>query len=374
MKTPHRNAPLWLAAFLLAGLLPAKSFAQDAGHHVIKRGVVDDDLYLAGGQVDLYAQVNGDVVVAGGQLQLEGDIGADVIAAGGRVDLRGAVADDARLAGGDIRVSAPIGDDLVAAGGRIHLSPLASIGGRGWLTAGEVRIDGEVADELRASGGRIVISGSVNGNVELWADEIVIAETAVIAGRLDYKSAREAVIAPGARIAGEVVHTRVEVDLKPVIAGALFAGLVMLLSFIVAAVVLYLLFPDFSLRVSESLGQAPWLSIGIGLAIFIGAPVLTVVLFSTVLGVWLALILLAVYLVLLLAGYFVGALYLAQGALNRLRGTEAGRAARAAALAGALFVLALINLIPLIGGLLNWVVLLAGTGALSRQVYRMHQA
>ena len=74
------------------------------------------------------------------------------------------------------------------------------------------------------------------------------------------------------------------------------------------------------------------------------------------------------------AGYFVGALYLAQGALNRLRGTEAGRAARAAALAGALFVLALINLIPLIGGLLNWVVLLAGTGALSRQVYRMHQA
>ena len=356
-----------------SALFAAPATAQDAGHHVIKRGAVDDDLYLAGGQVDLYANVAGDAVVAGGQLHLEGDIGADVIAAGGSIDLRGAVGDDARLAGGDLRVSGRIGDDLVAAGGRIHLSPVAAVGGRAWVSAGEVRIDGEVSDELRASGGRIVISGSVNGDVELWAEDIIIEETAMISGSLRYTSAHEAAIAEGARIDGEVVHTPVEVDIGPVIAGAVFAGLFLLLSFILAAVVLYLLFPDFSVRVSESVGQAPWQSLAIGLGVFIGAPLLIVVLFSTVLGVWLALVLLATYLVVLLAGYFIGAFYLGQAGLQRVRKSEAGRAARATALALAIFALAVINLVPLLGGLVNWAVLLAGTGALGRHMYRLHQ-
>ena len=43
--------------------LPVPSYAQLVGEVVIKRGTVDDDLYIAGGQVDLYATVNGDVIV-----------------------------------------------------------------------------------------------------------------------------------------------------------------------------------------------------------------------------------------------------------------------------------------------------------------------
>ena len=48
--------------------------------------------------------------------------------------------------------------------------------------------------------------------------------------------------------------------------------------------------------------------------------------------------------------------------------------ARASALVAAILVLAVINLVPLLGGLLNWAVLLAGTGALSRQLYQLHRA
>ncbi len=347
----------------------AQAYAQGFGEVVIKRGTVDDDIYLAGAQVDLYATVNGDVVVAGGQLNLEGDIKADVIATGGRITLRGAVGDDARLAGGEIRVASQIGDDLVAAGGRIHLSPAARIGGRAWLSGGEVRIDGHVVDELRVSSGRVVIAGAVNGNAELWADQVIIEETAVISGNLHYKSAHEAIIAAGAHIDGEVVHTPVEVDMKPVVASVIFAGLVLLFSIIVTAVVLYLLFPDFSLRVSQSLRSEPWLSLGVGLAVFAGVPVLMVILFATAIGVWLALMLLAIYLVLLLTGYFSGALFVANAGLNLLRKTEVSKALRATALAVAIFTLAVFNLVPLLGGLVNWAVLLAGIGALSRQLY-----
>jgi cytoskeletal protein CcmA (bactofilin family) len=358
---------------LMTLFLPVLSHAQQVGEVVIKRGMVDDDLYLAGAQVDLYATVNGDVVIAGGQLNIEADIRADVIAAGGSISLRGSIADDARLAGGDVRVAGQVGDDLVAAGGRIHISPVAGIGGRAWLSGGEIRIDGQVGDELRASGGRVVISGKVNGNVDLWADEIVIEETAVISGNLHYKSLHEANIANGARIDGEVRHTLVETDMKPVVAGVIFAALAVLLSIIITAVVLYLLFPDYLLRVSRSLDGEPWLSLGVGLAVFAGVPLLSVILFSTALGVWLALMLLAIYLVMLLAGYFVGAMFVGNAGLHMLKKTEISKALRATALAIAIFALAVINLVPLLGSLVNWAVMLAGIGALSRQLYQAYR-
>jgi cytoskeletal protein CcmA (bactofilin family) len=353
--------------------LPMQSHAQQIGEVVIKRGMVDDDIYLAGAQVDLYATVNGDAVIAGGQLNLEGDINADVIAAGGSISLRGSVADDARLAGGEIRVAGRVGDDLVAAGGRIHISPVARIGGRAWISGGELRVDGEVVEELRASGGRVVITGVVNGNVELWAEEIVIEDTAVISGNLHYTSSHEASIANGARIDGEVRHTPVETDMKPVVAGVIFAALAVLLSIIITAVVLYLLFPDFSLRVSQSLRNQPWLSLGVGFAVFAGVPLLSVILFSTAIGVWLALMLLAIYLVMLLAGYFTGALFVGNAGLDMLKKTEVSKALRAIALAIAIFALAVINLVPLLGSLVNWAVLLAGVGALSRQLYQAYR-
>ena len=373
MNVFQRALPLFLATIFFCTLPAVPLHAQEFGEVVIKRGSVDDDLYLAGGQVDLYAAVSGDVVVAGGQLHLEGDIEADLIAAGGKIDVRGRVGDDARLAGGDVRVSSVIGDDLIAAGGRIYLSPVARTGGRAWLTGGDVRIDGEVSDQLRASGGRVVIAGSVSGDVELWADEIVIEQSAVITGRLHYTSSREASIADGARIDGGVVHTPVDVDVVPVVAGLALAMLALLISLVVTAVVLYLLFPDFALRVSRSVSDQPWIALLTGLAVLAGVPLLAVILFSTGVGIWLALMLLAVYLVMLLAGYFAGALFVGNAGLRMLRRDEAGKAARAAALSVAMLALAIVNLVPLLGGLLNWLVMLAGLGALSRELYLSHR-
>lgn len=374
MKNPDRFRRFIQILLLIITILPALSHAQLVGETIIKRGTVDDDLYMAGGQVDLYATVKGDVVVAGGQLNLEGDISEDVMAAGGSISLRGAVGDDARLAGGEVRVASQVGDDLVAAGGRIHISPLSRIGGRAWLSGGELRIDGHVEQELRASGGRVVISGTVNGNAEIWAEQIIIEETAVIAGNLHYTSAHPAEIASGARIDGEVVHTPVDVDMKPVVAGLMFASLVILFSLILTAVLMFLLFPEFSLGVSQSLRHQPWQSLGIGLAVFAAVPVLMLVLFSTIVGVWLALMLLAIYLVIILSGYFTGALAVGNAGLAMLRKDDVSKTLRATALAVALFILAVINLVPLLGGLLNWLVLLAGIGALSRQLYLVYRA
>jgi len=374
MKIPDPFYRFFLLLFLFCVTTQAQSLEHEAGEVVIRHGVVDDDLYLAGAQVELYAAVAGDAVVAGGQLNLEGDIGGDVLAAGGTIALRSSVNDDARLAGGELRVAGGVGGDLLAAGGRIHLGPVSAVTGSALLTGGDVRIDGTIEQGLYASGGRVVVAGTINGNVELWAEQIIIEKTAVITGSLHYKSPREAQVESGVRIDGEVVYTPVDVDIKPVVASVLLAGLVLLASMALTAVALYLLFPGFSMRASQSLKDQPWLSIGLGLAVFAGVPVLITILVSTVIGALLALILLAAYLVMLIAGYFVGALYVASAGLNLLGKSGVSKSGVAVALAIAILVLAIVGLVPVVGGLVGWVVLLAGLGALSRQLYIAHRA
>ena len=75
----------------------------------------------------------------------------------------------------------------------------------------------------------------------------------------------------------------------------------------------------------------------------------------------------------LLAGYFTGALFVGNAGLDMLKKTEVSKALRAIALALAIFTLAVINLVPLLGSLVNWAVLLLGVGALSRQLYQAYR-
>jgi cytoskeletal protein CcmA (bactofilin family) len=353
-------------------LLSLPLSAQQAGEHVSISGDIDDDLYLAGGQIDMYASVDGDVVVAGGQLNLEGNVRADVIAAGGDIELRGTVADDVRVAGGNVRVLAKIGDDLVAASGRLQIGPMTEIGGSAWISAGDVFVDGKISEMLRVNGGRVTVSGTVAGNVEISANRIEISSTAIIIGNLHYRSPHPAKIAEGARIEGEVTHTPVDVPIAPFVAGLLVVCLVFLLSIVITGIALYLVFPGVAESCSKIIRDKPWASLGYGLAVFAGVPVIFVLLFSTGFGFLLALLLLAAYLIMLLTGYIAGAYFVTDVGLRKLNKDKVGKTARIVSLALAIALLSIVNIIPVLGSLVNWLVLLAGVGALGQRVTAAH--
>ena len=373
MSNVNRVRHLFVFAVFIMALTSSLVFANDVGERVVKRGVIDDDIYLAGGEVELAATVKGDVVAAGGELDLDGEIQGDVMAAGGKLTLRSHVSDDARLAGGEVSVLGSVGDDVLVAGGRLRLGRDAKIGGRVWLSGGDIRVDSDIAQELRAMGGRVRINGKIQGDVYVRAEKIDIDADAVIHGNLYTQGPHAAHIAKGARIDGEVRHTRVEVSMAPIIGGLIIAALVLLLSLMLTGVVLYLIFPRFTESCARSLREAPWPSLGFGLAVFAGAPVVITILFSTGVGVGLALLLLAAYLIMLLLGYLTGAFFVGAAGLRLLGKKSPGKAAHVVALCVALLVLIIVQLIPLLGILIFWLVLLAGIGALKRQMFLAYQ-
>ena len=349
--------------------------AQDVGETVLKRGHISEDLYLAGGRVDVLAEVNGDVIAAGGRVAIDSQVTGDVLAAGGSVTVHGSVNDDARLAGGEVIVNATVGDGVVAAGGNVLLAPGAKIGGDVMLSGGRVEIAGQVQGNVRMAGGQLLISGQIDGNVELTGRSIAIKPDAVIHGNLTYRSPEVADIDPQARIEGSVSHIKTTMPGAAEIAGGLaVAGVLLWVSIALTGIVLYLLFPQTTLFAARGAAANPWKAMGLGLALFAATPVLSVMLFATGLGWLLAWLLITAYTMLLLLGFLLGVLLLSDAAMHRFRhGHEASKFANSVAFIIMLLLIMLIALIPLLGWLVVFLFLLLGIGGIALQLYAIRR-
>ncbi len=360
----------WILLLALLLLFPAAALlAQEVGESVTRRGTAQEDLYLAGGNVNVSVTAEGDVVAAGGNVTVGDDIKGDALVAGGSVTLHGKMRDDVRAAGGTVTLDADVGDDALLAGGNVTLASTARVGGRAWLAGGNLDIAGRIGKELKAMGGRIAIAGEVMGDATLAGDDIEIRPGAVIHGNLRYVSPRPAVIDKAAKIGGTITHLPApEREHRGMHAGARIG---MLLSFMVTGAVLLLLLPRFAAATTGGIAQAPWKSLGLGLAVLTATPLVVVLLLASFIGMWLGFILLALYLIALLGGFLSGALCTGEAALKRLRPqAETTRGWRVAALVTTLAVVGILGVVPVLGGLVIFGMLLFGLGGLALQVYR----
>jgi hypothetical protein len=116
-------------------------------------------------------------------------------------------------------------------------------------------------------------------------------------------------------------------------------------------------------------------SLGLGLAILVCVPFVAIVLLITIIGIPLALLLVSLYLLVLFLGWVTTALFLAQRGLQALRpGRMATRGWQLVALLLGLVALWLLRQIPLVGGLIGFIALLAGVGALTWSAFNGRRA
>lgn len=357
----------------LALLIPFAVLADsESSESVTLRGQIEDDYYAAGGVVDIDAVVDGDVIVAGGELSIGNRVSGDVIAAGGRLRVTGIVDDDVRISGGKLDIDAAIGDDLVASGGSIHLSAATAVGGDAWLAGGEVSVAGTISGNLKVFGGDIRLSGTVLGNVELEGGEIQILDSARIEGSLKYRSPQPAVAEGSAQIGGQIAYEAGETKY-----GDRGFGLFFSLTLVVASILFYLLFPHYTVAAVRRIGADPFISLGLGFLFLVGAPMIAFFLMLIVLGLWVGLSLLALYCVALLCGLLIACFFIAERGAKLFKQDISSRSRRLISVIIAIFVLGLVQTIPLLGGLILFILLLLGLGAglvQLRYVYRTPSA
>jgi cytoskeletal protein CcmA (bactofilin family) len=314
MNPRKSSFPLFFLAFLLTIPLGVDAADLRVGRRVtIPAGeTVSGNLYVAGGEVVVSADVVGDLVSAGGTVFVGGSVSDDVVVAGGDLHLAGRVGRDLRVAGGRVNLSSQVGGEVLVTGGQVRLLPGAMIGGDLVVAGGEVVIESAVHGSVRGAGGDLTLNGSVAGPVRVRAGTLVIGEQARLGGELTYWASQEATIHPSAEIAGPTTFHLIAGVEQGWLERALFRlGLtILLLAFgmtLVAGLFAVLVFP----KVSQELVRTTLQNFGYGLArgfaLFFIMPAALFLVTLTVVGLPIALVAGLVHLAFgIIAGIYAG--------------------------------------------------------------------
>jgi len=337
----------------------------------VREGEILDDLFAAASDVDFDAHLVGDLFAAGATVTV-GDsalIENSFMGAARRVDVGGHILNSARVFAQDINIRGHIERNVMA------FAQSVTIDDRGWiekdlyLGAGEAMVRGRIGGEIGGGCGKIVIAGQVDGNVTIEADQVTIMQSAIIGGKLKYRSSRDAKIEEGAQLLGgvEKLGPRTKKSASYGLGSFLWDAWWFLAAF-AAGLVLLALFKPFITQVKQAILLASWKSLGLGFLFLICVPVAAVIIALTLVGIPLAgLTLLCWAILLYLSRVFVG-FAMGEWLLGRIR---AGRAMPSGvSMFAGMLILTLIAKIPYFGLLAQLMICSLALGAFLMTAYR----
>lgn len=360
-------AVILLAAVALPTSLSAATFA--SARTLVISDAPADNAYLAGTDVTVAAALPADVLAAGGTVSIAAPVAGDAMLAGGTVTVGRPVEGDLRAVGAQVSVSAPVAGDLALAGGTVTASSTAR---DTRIIGGTVRVTGS-GGAVTVYGADISLSGTFEGDVSVTAsDRLTLLEGTIINGSLRYDAPQEALIPASASILDGVTYTGASSYLPTIeqaktfaIAGASVFLLVRILAVLLAAALLAGIFPAFAQVVADrALARSPGrfaLLVLLGFGVVFATPVFIFILLASFVGMGVAFLLLAAYVLLIMLGYlYAGVLAgatLGRGLLKRQVVTWK------LAVVGML-ALYLVGMVPVVGGIVTFILFLAATGAI----------
>ncbi|ELZ44517.1 hypothetical protein C464_13510 [Halorubrum coriense DSM 10284] len=334
----RRRIALVLAAVALlsplaTGIAAAQSIQSPSGSVVVAEGETVDSVETAAATIVVRGTVEGDVSGAAGSIR---------IAETGRVD------GSLRAAAGTVTVDGAIGGDAEVGAGSFELTDTG-------------RVDGS----LDVGAGSITVDGAVGGDVRAAADSVVLGPNAVVDGEFRY-DAETFTESPDASVTGGVVEDPSlggggpgiggGGDLLPSWVGTAYG----VAADLALGAVLLFAFPRFSRAVGDRVGTDPLVSGGVGLLALVVTPLALLLVAITIVGLPVALVGFAAYGVAIWIGSVYGQYALGSLVLDRLDSPN-----RWLALLLGVVAVALIGLLPWVGGVAESLVLLLGLGSLA---------
>jgi cytoskeletal protein CcmA (bactofilin family) len=274
--------------------------------------------------------------------------------------------------GANVKVAADetIAGGLVAAGANVEI--LGKVQGDLKAFGANIVIPGEVQGEVKAFGANVTLSGTFDGDVEVGAARVTVARTAVIKGNLIHATA-DLNLQQGSRIMGEVIQKQVMVKkervekwgrrgMLTIIPIGIFFWLVSIAALIIVGLIINYLFPKKTNAVITAISQSFWKNLWFGLIFLVVVPVAIIIAFVTVVGIPAGVIAgllygIAIYISFIYIGVWIGRKVL--GYIKKSMAT-----AFFWPLVVGTIIIALINLIPIVGWLFRLCILLLSLGAM----------
>jgi cytoskeletal protein CcmA (bactofilin family) len=262
-----------------------------------------------------------------------------------------------------------VGGDVLAAGGTIMLSEKASVEGDVLAAGGNVDISSSVAGSLKVKAGSVRINSKVSGSVSVEAGQsLVFGPQAEVTGKVFYKGPQEATVQSGAKVSN-IEFTRVENRGAGRHFKALFTGalLIKLLAWIAAILLLVRFLPRRTKTIVDLAYAKPWSNLGIGFVGLVLFPVAVIVLFLTLIGYYIAVVLLVTYIMILLLAMLLAALFVGNLIIRWLTKKPDAAADWQSVLIG-VGVFTLLSFIPFVGWLACAILVLMVMGSMLKML------
>jgi len=317
-----------------------------AGQTVAIDGTVKGDLFAFGRSVTIRGNVTGNVITGAETVTIEGTVGGDIVGGGRGVSLRGT----------------HVGRNFFGFGRDLAFDKSAEVAGNVLTFGDTMNIDGRVGMDLATFGNNVLVTGNVQRDFEAYAQQISVLPTARIGRNVTahVESNDKLQIAEGATIGGSVERKLVEREMRRnryATTGFYVRQVVRLGAAFLTGLVLLWAFPVLRTLSLPTVGAA-LRSGGIGLVAAIVLPIAAVLACFTIVGAPIGIL----TLVLGAIGLYFAKTVLAQMIGRMLFQSPAGPPHYAATLiAGLAVVMIAINL-PVVGGIVNFVLTVLGFG------------
>jgi anti-sigma factor RsiW/cytoskeletal protein CcmA (bactofilin family) len=333
-----------------------------ANKNINVAGTVKGDLVAAGDVVTVSGTVEGDVLAFARRVEITGTVGGTVIAAATSVTVSGQVGGSVIAAASVLALSGDVARNFIGAAANIELLKGSRVGGNIGVGAGDVQVESEIQKDVFASAGTMSLRGSAR-NVTVNGGQVTLTSSSRVGGDFTARVDKESNVRvdPAALIAGarniRIKPARQSDYSRP---GYYFWQIVRVITAFITGLVVFRLAPW--LAPTRIASGVDWLKAGgFGFIALVSIPIAAVIVACTVVGLPIALASVVVW----LAGLYLAKIMIAEFVGRTLMKNSSA----VSLLAGIVLVIIAVDL-PVLGGLINFLLCLLGLGAIVITVYR----
>jgi len=199
------------AIALFPGVSQASIFKSADDVHISNLHIIEDDFYGIGERIRIDGTINGDLLTLGNSCTIQGTVMKSANIGARNVQHSGHIVGSLRAFGETVSISGKVDGSVVSVGRVLKIDHGAVIDRDVNLYAEEVSVDGMVIGKAKIAAGRVYITGTIQGDTDIKAEQLSISPPAVINGNLIYTSKKEAnIAADGVIILGEVTWKQPE--------------------------------------------------------------------------------------------------------------------------------------------------------------------
>jgi len=258
---------------------------------------------------------NSSVAAAGENVSFDGKVNGVSFGASNKLTLNG-ITDYGMLAGNVIEVNGTVKNDLIIAGNLVTISKDANIERDTIIAAADVEISGNFNRNISIYASKVSFkNANIKGNVKLYGQQIEVKKDTVVSGTLSYPEDSIYKVEKGSQIGKTVKTEAIQKENDENFFSTVSAKIWSFLCLTLVFAAISLLFPNLFTQIHEKYEKIETSEVievfTKGLVALILVPILIILLFCTLIGIPLAIIILllygiAIYLTTMFTAYLLG--------------------------------------------------------------------